>query len=175
MKAVPCVLVLLALTAGTAGAQAVRPGDRIRVKSPSLSGELQVVETSADSLVVRGRGTQASSVARSSLTSLSVGRQRSRGAGALRGAWLGAAVGAGMGVLAGLVDGDDPPEALLSFSAEEKALMGGVLLGATGGAVGGIIGALAPGRRWKVVPLDPSVRVSRGVGDAIVVRASLAL
>jgi hypothetical protein len=64
-----------------------------------------------------------------------------RGAGALEGLGLGLLGGALTGAIIGFADGDDPPESFLSFTAEEKAVIGGVLLGGVGGLLGLPIGA----------------------------------
>ncbi|HUF12027.1 MAG TPA: hypothetical protein VMN78_02880 [Longimicrobiales bacterium] len=82
----------------------------------------------------------------------SLGR-RSRLSGAARGAGKGLLAGAGGGAVLGFASGDDPTS-LLSFTAEEKALLAGTLLGVSGVAVGGIIGLIVPGQRWEHTPLD---------------------
>ncbi len=68
-----------------------------------------------------------------------------RGQGAIEGLGIGALVGAGIGVVAGFASGDDKCDeeswCILTFTAEEKAAFGGILLGMTGGLVGLIVGA----------------------------------
>ncbi len=79
---------------------------------------------------------------------------------AAKGLGYGAAGGALVGVGLGLADGDDPSSCwLMCYSAGEKAAMGGVLLGLTGGVIGLIAGALTKEVRWDDVSL-PSMRPS---------------
>ena len=80
--------------------------------------------------------------------------------GLFRGAAIGAGVGMGVGAVIGYSDGDDPDNMFISFSAEEKAVLGGVTLGAAGLVLGGIVGAVTSGDRWERVPLRPRVAVS---------------
>jgi len=64
-----------------------------------------------------------------------------------RGILIGSLTGIGTGMIIGLVSGDDHNDnstfCFFCFTAEEKALMGGLAGGILGGLVGGIIGALA--------------------------------
>lgn len=60
-----------------------------------------------------------------------------------KGVGFGTLIGGGIGAVSGLVSGDDTDGGLLQFSAGEKALMGGILLGLAGGVTGGVIGALS--------------------------------
>ena len=63
--------------------------------------------------------------------------------GAFDGLMWGIAVGAVAGAIAGGAQGDDPPSGdLLRFSAREKAIGGGLLLGGFGAVVGAVTGAL---------------------------------
>jgi len=55
-----------------------------------------------------------------------------------KGAWIGALSGVGAGMIIGLIDGDDEPE-LFSMTMEEKALLGGILLGVVGTGIGALI------------------------------------
>lgn len=71
----------------------------------------------------------------------------------IRGALNGALVGFVVGAIAGLADGSDPEGTWFAMTAGEKALMGGVLLGATGGVVGGIVGPMLSVR----IPIKGSV------------------
>jgi len=119
----------------------VGPGTRVRITAPSvrLDGAVGTVqEVTSESMVVsfqnpRGVGT----VERSTITQMevSIGRERR----VLRGLGLGLAFGAGGGVIVGLASGDDPP-GFLSLTAEEKALVLGVVFGLTGGVVGLVFG-----------------------------------
>jgi hypothetical protein len=64
--------------------------------------------------------------------------------GLFKGMGLGALIGGGLGALGGFAAGDDPPSSGMfdfSLSAEEKALIGLVAVGASGAVIGGIIGA----------------------------------
>jgi hypothetical protein len=65
----------------------------------------------------------------------------------LKGLGIGVLSGAVTGALLGFLSGDDKQEqenrwAILSFSAEQKALVSGLFFGVVGGAIGGIAGAL---------------------------------
>jgi hypothetical protein len=64
-----------------------------------------------------------------------------------RGALIGGLIGIGAGIAAGFIEGDDKPDpdAWISFNytAEQKAIGYGVLLGITGTLIGLIIGAVA--------------------------------
>jgi hypothetical protein len=62
--------------------------------------------------------------------------------GALEGLMWGFVAGAAAGAIAGAAQGDDPPGQFIQFTAGEKAAVGGVILGATGGALGALIGGL---------------------------------
>lgn len=66
----------------------------------------------------------------------------SRGKGALDGLGIGLLTGALVGITAGLSGGDDPP-GLFSWTAEEKATIGGIFLGALGALVGLPVGTAA--------------------------------
>ena len=128
-----------------------RPGDRVRVTSgvyqPLVS---QVKAISADSLVVSANGTDVHlAMAQVSLLEKGVGQKSQF----LTGGLIGLLAGAGVGAIAGLASGDDPP-GWFSFTAEQKAIMGAVVLGGIGGAVGLIAGALIKTERWVEVPLD---------------------
>ena len=69
----------------------------------------------------------------------------------IKGFFLGAGIGVGVGVIAGFISGDDD-SGWFSFTAEEKALMGGISLGVVGSLVGTILGSLS----FKI-PLDGNV------------------
>ncbi len=60
----------------------------------------------------------------------------------IRGALNGALVGFVVGAIAGLADGSDPEGTWFAMTAGEKAIAGGVLLGATGVVVGGFVGPM---------------------------------
>jgi hypothetical protein len=67
--------------------------------------------------------------------------------GALEGLGIGGGIGFGIGAVIGLASGDDEPcedrhGYCVDFTAGEKAVLGGVLLGIVGGGVGLIAGAI---------------------------------
>ncbi len=73
--------------------------------------------------------------------------ETSHGKGALQGAGLGFLIGAGIGAVVGYSDGDDHCDddggwCIFTFTAKEKAVLGGVVLGGTGAIVGLIVGAM---------------------------------
>ena len=110
-------------------------------------------------------GTGRTTVRRADITSMAVSEwRRTR----VKTALIGAGVGAAAGALVGLGLGDDPPESFpLWYSAEEKALLLGVLLGSVGALIGV---AVPPGERWGDVPAG-HIRVGmaprRGSGAAV--------
>jgi len=61
-----------------------------------------------------------------------------RQGGSLHGALLGGAIGVSTGVVIGLISGDD----FFGFTAEQKAIIGGVGLGAIGALTGAIVGSI---------------------------------
>ena len=63
-----------------------------------------------------------------------------RQGGTLHGALLGGAIGVTTGVVIGLISGDD--SSIFGFTAEQKAIIGGVGLGAIGALTGAIIGSI---------------------------------
>ena len=58
----------------------------------------------------------------------------------LQGLLIGGAIGIGTGAAIGLISGDDTGY-ILAFTAEQKALMGGVSLGAIGALAGAVVGS----------------------------------
>jgi hypothetical protein len=89
-----------------------------------------------------------------------------RGRGALEGLGIGALIGAGTGAVMGLASGDDQCEGfcLFQMTAEEKAVVGGILMGSLGGLVGLVVGAVRGSRdvysfgneqQFKVTPTGP--------------------
>jgi hypothetical protein len=150
-------LLTLACTA-PAFAQAatlLHPGAEVRVTSPGARGRFAVDEVSPDTLTLRDPTGIVVRVPMTSVQKLSISRgRRSAGSAALRSAGIGFAFGAVTGATIGLVSGDDPPGGLITFSAGDKAMIAGVLLGGSGALLGGVIGLLAPGERWESVPLD---------------------
>jgi hypothetical protein len=145
---------------------------RLALRTPDgkrLSGRIvgQLVASGPDTLTVSvGPGREAV-VKRADVWRMehSAGK-RSRGAGALRGAAIGLGVGVVLGAGVGALSGDDrervvycPPYhgfgfgplcgPLFTFSARDKAIIGGIGLGSLGAVLGGIGGAAAPGERWR--------------------------
>jgi len=149
----------------------LEPGARVRVESATAQervvGQLLGLNEKSLNLQVEDEE-EPRLLLREDITALAVsGGRRSRGRGAL----IGAGTGIALGALIGLAAGDDPEDVWIGFSAGEKALGAGVLLG----SIGALIGlAVSPGERWENVPLD-DVRVSlgpvpgRGVGVFVTV------
>jgi hypothetical protein len=163
---IPTLLTLACTAPAAAQAAApasshVRPGAEVRVASPTASGRFVVHELDSEILTLRDSSGAALRVPLASVTMLSVSHgRRSAGAGALRGAGLGFAGGAVSGIILGFVAGDDPPQQWFAFTAEEKALAYGLLLGGGSGLVGMVVGLASPGEQWESVPLE---RVRAGV------------
>lgn len=61
--------------------------------------------------------------------------------GTLRGLAIGMAAGALSGIVVGFASGDDPPDEWFAYTASEKALLGGLVLGVLGAPVGAILGS----------------------------------
>jgi hypothetical protein len=150
----------------------VAPGDRVRLIARQAQGEFTVVSRDNEELTVR-RSDEATPITLGvdELSSLSVDRGlRSRWSGANRGGIIGAVTGGAAGIVAGLVDGDDRCGSgewcLFEMSAGEKAVLGGMALGAAGGVIGAAIGGLFPGRRWETVtlPIRAGLRPAAGGG-----------
>jgi hypothetical protein len=121
-----------------------RAGSRVRVGLASGAVEGSVVSASTDSLVVESpTGTQTFRAPDLRDVRVSVGEQ-SRWA---QGFFWGFGVGAVGGAAAGLVSGDDQ-SGFIRFTADEKALIGGVFFGMAGSLVGTVIGAASSGEGW---------------------------
>ena len=149
-----CTVPAAAQVAPSAGSH-MRPGADVRITSPTASGRFVVDEMDSGILTLRDSSGGAVRVPLASVTTLSVSHgPRSAGQGALRGAGLGFAGGAASGILLGFVAGDDPQDNWFAFTAEEKALMYGVLLGVGSGLVGAVVGLASPGEQWESVPLE---------------------
>lgn len=133
----------------------VRPGAEVRVTSPTASGRFVVDEMDAETLALRDSSGAVVRVPLVSVTELSVSLgPRPLGERALRGAGLGFAGGAVSGIILGYVAGDDPQEEWFAFTAEEKALALGIVLGVGSGLVGMVYGLATPGVQWESVPLE---------------------
>ncbi len=98
-------------------------------------GELIAVKQ--DSLLLLDAGGKDFSVDIADIKVIRIVKKSKAGKGALHGLLIGGAAGA----LLGFASGDDESDFLLSFTAEEKALIGGASWGALGLILGGIIGA----------------------------------
>jgi hypothetical protein len=142
-------------------APSVEEGSRVRITAPSL-GLTEAVgivqEATNEEIVVQFEyPRRLATVDRSDITGLDVSVERERKV--LKGLGVGALVGAGTGVVIGLASGDDEGT-FLAFTAEEKALVMGIGLGAVGGVVGLIVGALDRNDVWSsTLPIDLDVAV----------------
>ena len=91
------------------------------------------------------------------------------GRGAIEGLGIGGGIGVGIGVLVGLASGDDECDSetsdhggcWFSFSAGDKAMIGGILLGGLGGFLGLIVGAM---KGSTIIYEQPSSGISVRVG-----------
>lgn len=158
--AIPTLLTLCLAAPGLAqSAPPLTPGAEVRVHSPSASGRYVVDGHSPQTLTLRDSTGAIVHVPLGSVTELEVSRgRRTAGSRALRGAGFGLLAGAGSGAVIGFASGDDPA-GFMSFSAEEKALMAGVLMGGAGAVLGTVVGLLSRGEQWEAVPLN-SVRTA---------------
>ena len=141
-------------------APSVEQDSRVRITAPSLGlseavGTVQ--EATDDALVVQFEfPRRVGTVDRSDITNMEVSIQRERRV--LKGLGVGLLVGAGGGVVLGLASGDDQA-GFISFTAEEKAMMGAVALGLVGGVVGLIAGAAVRHDIWSPA-VRPDVHVT---------------
>lgn len=142
------------------------PGDRVRVRTASsengpVEGIFQHVEEGALFFFPVGQAGPAEiplDQVESMETFAGTKRQTLKGLG------IGAGSGAALGIVLGFADGADRNCSWVCFSAEEKAVMGGVVLGITGGVIGLIAGALTKTDHWREVPVvgvRPAFRVNR--------------
>jgi hypothetical protein len=134
------------------------PGDRVRVQAVGESSAriFTLKEVVADTLVLEDlkAGPSATRMATGSVSRLQVSEGfRSEGARALRGAAWGFGGGALVGATIGLASGDDEAT-FLAFSAEEKAVIAGVTIGAVGLVIGTVVGLAANPEQWRSVSLD---------------------
>jgi hypothetical protein len=129
----------------------------------------EVVRTAPGALVVLERGGERE-LSRVTIQQVELRVRQTRGRQIASYAVLIGLVGAATGTIIGLADGDDPPSGWggISFTAGDKAVMGGVGLGAGGAGLGALLGAVAPlGTRWKTVPLEGlALDVAPGPGGA---------
>ena len=133
-------------TAASQKSPSLKPGDRIRVITPSASGGPFVgtlVTLEADSLVMQG----SVDARRLSLASVErVDLSRGRKSHARLGAGIGLLVGAGVGALAGCDQQNDQSD----LTQGQCIVMGA----AAGALLGAITGALVRTERWMEIPRD---------------------
>jgi hypothetical protein len=134
----------------------LEPGSRIRLSLPrDSSGAVvrrvgRLLAVRQDSLFLEEAGRKDSTlVLWPQVSRIEV--SRSRRGHTLRGMGIGLLVGAAGGAAVGLAAGDDPP-GLISFSAGDKAALGGVAFGVLGSLIGAIAGSV-PSDSWVDVPV----------------------
>jgi hypothetical protein len=176
----PIYLLLVLFATHSTGALAqwipVQAGDRVRIEAGSVSGLFNVIDMAADTLLLQADNTPSHiRVPLASVQQIARRDKRSGGQGALRGAGLGLLIGGASGAIVGFASGDDDPAQWFAFTAEEKALALGVVLGAGGALVGGIIGAISPGGRWVRVPLQSAPRVGLSSSAGVQIGYSIRL
>jgi hypothetical protein len=130
-----------------------------------LVGEVLSMDDQALTLST-GQGKPPVTIPRKSIVKLRVSEgRRPGGEGALIGAGAGVFIGAATGTVVGFLSGDDHCECF-RFTAGQKAVIGGVTLGAFGTVVGMITGASAPGERWRTIPLPGRNHATLNVSPA---------
>jgi hypothetical protein len=147
----------------------VTPGDRVKVwvafsEGIPLEGTFQEVQNGSLFFSPEGQ-TDAMEVPLDQVESVETfaGTKRQT----VKGMGIGAGSGALLGIVLGFASGDDEPCSWVCFSAEEKAAVGGIALGITGGVIGLIAGALTTTDEWREVPLvgaRPAIRRNRAGG-----------
>jgi hypothetical protein len=153
----------------------VTRGRRVRVSTASLTHIGTVLESKSDTLVldVEG-GTAPLAIAVASITRLDVSRGRE--SHAFTGGCVGFLAGVATGAAMGFASGDEPAPCFMACSAEEKALVGAVVLGLAGAAAGFAVGAFIHSERWE--PTYPWGRVRVGLtphgDDGLAVSVSVA-
>lgn len=179
MRRVLASLLLLPIACAVAVAQEdpVPPGSRIRVTSPMLGDARRigtVVTFHTDTLVFQPAGSRDSvAIPASALTRLEVSAGRRRPI--LKGMGIGFLVGAATGVILGFASGDSE-NGWWDWTAEQKAGIGGAVLGSVGAVAGGVIGATRVTERWARISLGSAetgvgpLPTGRGVGLVITVR-----
>lgn len=170
------ILFAVCLLPSSGGAQSVsglRTGDHVRIRAVEASGRFTVLETRADSLILRRVGQDGEvriPIASIRRIDLSHGPRR-RLDGAVRRGGMGMLVAGAGGVVLGLAEGDDTHGGWFEFTAGEKAVMYGTALGVIGGVSGAIGGLIWPGERLErlsivrgaEVGLDPRGGLRLGV------------
>ena len=143
-------------------APSISQGSRVRITAASLElseavGTVQ--EATREALVVQFEyPSRVATVDRSEIGKMDISIQQQRKV--LKSFGVGLLVGAGSGALIGLASGDDDPQQWFAFTAEEKALVGGAMLGLTGGVVGLIVGLVRRQDVWSpMLPGDVDLTV----------------
>jgi len=156
-----CVAALVFLCLSTAAAAAepdslsLKKGDRVRVTFAGIKAVCIIEEIQPGILGLRSSESGALQRVRiADISSLEISAPGSPGRGAGRGALIGGGIGLLGGIVAGTVSGDDDPNAMIAFTAAEKALVLGMALTMCGAIIGGFVGAAFPGEDWEQVPLD---------------------
>lgn len=132
----------------------VSPGAKVRLTVPSkgrspLVGTLTHIGDTGITLNVQGQ-TDPIELPFTSVSKFEISiREANPIGGFWKGAGMGFLFGATAGVVIGLVGGDD--EGALNLSAEENALVFGVILGIVGAAFGGASGAAKGSEHWEEV------------------------
>jgi len=175
MKTLAIVAIALSLGAAPLYAQTVHPapGERVRVQvgGESFARIFTFKEMIGDTLVLEDLNEASPASIRVPVRSISrlqvSAGHRPNGARALRGAAWGFGGGALVGATIGLASGDDEGT-FFAFSAEEKAVIGGVTFGAMGVVVGTLIGLASNPEQWRTVPLQ-NITITPTTGGNLVV------
>lgn len=134
----------------------LEPGDRVRVVVPELRNgrfEARVAATTDSTVTLYSAALRPreQSLPLSSIAHLEISEgEKTKVA---RNAGIGLLMGAGLGAIFGYAAGDDT-SCFICFSAEEKAAVGAIGLGAIGLLVGGISGATTREETWRPVSVD---------------------
>ena len=180
-----CLALAFALGAQPLPAQqpwSVEPGQRVRISSGGEQGGFVVQAVGSGELMLAEVGSDRTvRMPTASISRLDVSRgPRSRSAGFGRGFAFGFIGGALVGSVLGLASGDGGcggsggwVSYCIQFSAGERALIGGGVLGALGGLTGGLIGATRPGERWQRIGRQTQWTLVPGRNGGLAVVASL--
>jgi len=148
------ILMLFLIGNGVISARTEKPGAILVVQKKdgqTIKGELLSVKNGMLNLLIYENATKVD-VHLNEVRSLGIEKKGSF----LKGLGTGVLWGAVTGALLGFLSGDDKPENtwgdILSMSAGEKALAGGIFFGVVGGAVGGIAGALKGADESIIIP-----------------------
>ena len=147
------ILMLFLIGNGVISARTEKPGAILVVQKKdgqTIKGELLSVKNGMLNLLIYENATKVD-VHLNEVRSLGIEKKGSF----LKGLGTGVLWGAVTGALLGFLSGDDKPESMwdiFSFSAGQKALVGGIFFGVVGGAVGGIAGALKGADESIIIP-----------------------